>query len=432
MSAVRPHGPAGRWALGLLFLLPGLALTADESAAVVGKCVSAPGTLLVRNTKSKNWKALKPGDPVHAGDTLVALPGNEAIVNMERTGLRLTLAGLLPEWHRPPATESRVQLYPDKGGQADFALESGRVVLTNLRPKKEAGARIHILKIVWAITLDEPKTIALLQRTNSWPVGVPLTKKVSSERQPFTHAFLLLREGEGHLGLGTEQFGLRPLTLYQWTNAGGPLGPLPLKEVPSFLKPLKERPPDAEAARVGAARLRKLLLERSVAEGLRKGLHSREVGTRHAAIVAAAALSEVGLLLDALGDDQHADNRSGAVVGLRHWLGQKAEHAGELYQALLDRHFKAGQAETVLDLLHSFSPQDRGRAETYETLIAYLQHDKLPIRELAAWQLEHMVPQGKKLGYDAAASAAQRARAVAAWRRLIPEGHLPPAEKKQP
>jgi hypothetical protein len=434
-----------RWPVALLLLLSGAFSPslirgqregASDSAAVVGKSASALGTLFVRSAKSKTWRAVRPGEAVQAGDDLVALPGNKGVVDLEGAGLRLELVGLLPEWHPPPTGEGRVRLFPllasptGKESQADFALERGRVILSNRRQAGAAEARIHVLKSVWALTLDEPKAAALLQRSNIWPPGVQYTKKASPQRQPFTHVFLLLRSGKGRLSVGTEQYSLRKLTFYQWTNAGGIQGPLPLKEVPPFLKPLKDRPAEANEARRGAEQLRKLLTEGSVADGLRKALRAKEAGTRRAAVAAAAGFDDAAALLDALADGRHAETRSAAVVSLRHWLGQKAEHAGELYQALVERGYKTAQAETVLHLLHSFSPLDRSRPETYDTLIAYLQHDKLPIRELAAWQLEHMVPQGRKIGYDAAAPVAQRARAIAAWRRLIPEGQLPPLEKK--
>jgi hypothetical protein len=90
------------------------------------------------------------------------------------------------------------------------------------------------------------------------------------------------------------------------------------------------------------------------------------------------------------------------------------------------RQYSAGQAEIVLQLLHSFSDIDRDRRETYESLIAYLEHDKLPIRELAKWHLYRMVAAAKDIPYDPAGSEAQRERAVERWRKLLRDGKLPP------
>jgi hypothetical protein len=42
-----------------------------------------------------------------------------------------------------------------------------------------------------------------------------------------------------------------------------------------------------------------------------------------------------------------------------------------------------------------------------------------------------LVPDGKSIAYDAAAAEGQRLQAIAQWRRLIPEGQLPPPPKKK-
>jgi hypothetical protein len=59
-----------------------------------------------------------------------------------------------------------------------------------------------------------------------------------------------------------------------------------------------------------------------------------------------------------------------------------------------------------------------------------LQHKDPGIRELAAWRLYQLVPQGKDIAYDAAGSAEERTRGQAVWRKLIPEGKLPPGSEK--
>ena len=64
-------------------------------------------------------------------------------------------------------------------------------------------------------------------------------------------------------------------------------------------------------------------------------------------------------------------------------------------------------------------------AATYQALIHYLAHDRAAVRELAAWHLYRLVPEGRKIAYDAAAAPAERARAQAAWRKLLPAGRVP-------
>jgi hypothetical protein len=81
-------------------------------------------------------------------------------------------------------------------------------------------------------------------------------------------------------------------------------------------------------------------------------------------------------------------------------------------------------------LLHGFTQAALEQPLTFETLIQYLGHGRLGVREFAAEHLERLVPQGRKLGYDPAAAPAARTRAQAAWRKLVPEGKLPPSAPK--
>ena len=149
--------------------------------------------------------------------------------------------------------------------------------------------------------------------------------------------------------------------------------------------------------------------------------------TRALAIFGLAAIDDLPRLIDALGNPKHADVRATAVLALRHWIGRGPDQDLKLYNALIkQRKYTEPQAEIVLQLLHSFSADDLERPETYETLIAYLRAGKLSIRELARWHLYRTVPSGKTIPYDPAGSDGEQARAFQAWKKLIPEGKLPP------
>ena len=75
----------------------------------------------------------------------------------------------------------------------------------------------------------------------------------------------------------------------------------------------------------------------------------------------------------------------------------------------------------VLQLLHSVGVEDLAKPETYDLLLAYLNHERLPVRELARWHLARLVPDGSKVAYDAAAPADQRAEGVKEWRKHVRE-----------
>jgi hypothetical protein len=61
----------------------------------------------------------------------------------------------------------------------------------------------------------------------------------------------------------------------------------------------------------------------------------------------------------------------------------------------------------------------------YTSLIGYLQHADLPVRELAFHHLLALVPAGRTIAYDPAGDPEQRRRAVEEWKKLIPEGSVP-------
>jgi hypothetical protein len=428
------HRAVGIWLVGLFLLL----CRADRAATNandkqkgprpigVGKLDSTPGSLLVRGKSDQPWRVLKKGAVLRVGEELVALPATEAVVDMEHEGLRLTLMGGLPGLaSSSPSRECVIRLARDSEGRVELVLGRGRLSL--VRNKKGEGThrlRVRVDQEVWDLTLDEPGTEVYLERLNGWPAGVPLPTKADVKIQPQTDAFLFVNKGRLELRTGTDSFALRPNGLYHWSSARGAEGPLPLEGgLSAFLKATDKEPESAAAATLKQIKILVTLLRKEpVPQALKKAYADAEM--RRAAVYCAGALGDSQFLLSAL---QHEDPqvRETALVTLRHWLAQHGEHGPQLYQALLGRRKTPAQAGTYLYLLQSFSPRDRTRPETYDTLIAYLQHGELGIRELARWQLVRLVPKGRDIPYDAAASTADRATAQAAWRKLIPEGTVP-------
>ena len=117
------------------------------------------------------------------------------------------------------------------------------------------------------------------------------------------------------------------------------------------------------------------------------------------------------------------------ITALSHYIGRGSREDLLLYQTLVEEGTKAGQASIIMELLHGFSVEARLRPETYEALITYLRSDQLTIRELAAWNLYRLVPEGKHIAFDAAGSLEQGAQAQTAWRQLIPDGQVPKMPK---
>jgi hypothetical protein len=86
---------------------------------------------------------------------------------------------------------------------------------------------------------------------------------------------------------------------------------------------------------------------------------------------------------------------------------------------------KPVHAETVVQLLHSFDEHALQSPETYETLITYLDHERLGVRGLAYWHLRRLVPEGEKFGYNPLDDKEKREKAIEQWKKLIPPGEVP-------
>jgi hypothetical protein len=165
---------------------------------------------------------------------------------------------------------------------------------------------------------------------------------------------------------------------------------------------------------------------------LRQYLSAKDPLLRKVGVVGLGALNDLPGLLQAMSNPEHADVRDAAVLVVRHWLGESPGQSIALYKYLTtDQGFTPVQAKSFVHLCHGIQEERRKQPTTYELLIAALNHSKMPMRELAHWHLIRLAPDGQSIPYDAAAPEAERLQAVEAWRRLIPEGELPPARKKK-
>jgi hypothetical protein len=323
-----------------------------------------------------------------------------------------------------------VTLKAEPGKAVNVTLDRGRILLTHRKGAGAVAVRVRFLDQTWDLTLAEPGTEVALERIGQWPPGVPYEKEPRPDHRPVTDVYLLLLAGSARLGDGTEERTLNGTVVYQWNARQGVLGPVPLKKRPVWLSTGPTPPERDPTPQTATERLRQRLAPgANVANVLRAALDGQDREERVLAVHDAGAIDDLPLVLQALETPKHADLRAAAVATLRHWSARGAGQDQKLAAALVKEGYRPGQAAIVLQLLHTFAPPDLARPETYETLIDYLNHEKLSVRELASWHLTRLVPQGRTIGFDAAAPAEQRGRAVAAWRRLIPAGQLPPPPK---
>jgi hypothetical protein len=245
---------------------------------------------------------------------------------------------------------------------------------------------------------------------------------------------LFVLNGEVLLDTHTDQYALHgppgPAYFHWDSRTGADAGPERRDQPPAWARPAHAGEPNPLTAAV--ERLRERLQTMPVQETLTQMVHSPDPGNRRVAVFALGAVDDLPDLIATLSDPAHEATRDAATVALRHWIGLGPGQDMRLYDFLVQsRSYTPNQASLVLQLLHSFGENDLARPATYETLIDYLLHEKLAIRQLAKWHLDRLVPAGRAIAYDPAGSPEARQRAYEQWKKLVPAGKLPAEGKRK-
>lgn len=425
-----------------LALVVGRARADDNEPRVAAGTALSP-SLLRRERANKAWQVAGANDKIYTRDTLVALPGDKAVIEPQPQSVTLTLWGNLPQLSQFPGLQSAVVLHDSKAFDLDFTLVTGRVVLRNNRPRGAASVWVRLPREGWQLTLPNPGDEVALELYGRWPHGVPFAKEPRTGDAPTAALDLFVLKGEIELKTPAAQFPMHAPPgpgLFHWDSIAGPdPGPSRAVELPPWADPKGKAPAEAALVAGIVERLQNRLKDKAPADALADLLATadRDTDTRRAALTRAivvmdfAALDDLPQVADALTDARHPDLRDAAVTALRNWIGAAPGRDAPLYRVLVEHsRLPLAQAETVMQLLHS--PFAADQPETFETLLAYLQHHQLAVRELAHWHLYRLAPSGRDIQYDAAAPETERMKAVEQWKKLIPRGQLPPKEKPKP
>jgi hypothetical protein len=374
-------------------------------------------------------------------DLLRVLPGMKATVEPRPHSVTLELQGGLPGAADFPVWESEVVLHDSRAFDVDFTLRRGRVVLTNRKEKGPARIWVRLSGDAWQLDLPKPGDSLALALYGRWPTGVSFSKN-ASEDEPTRIVGLWVLKGSVDVKTGRQDYSLSapPGPAYlQWDSvAGSPDGPRKRERLPEWTKPAPERTPAARAFAAAVKNYEERLKSDTPVDALLPMLAQageirmaeRARAVREFALMSLTALDVLVPVAEALADPHSAEGRAVAVLALRQWIGSAPGKDQRLYRLLIDRlGYRPAQAETILQLLHS--PYAANDPETYEILIAYLKHDSLAVRELAAWHLTRLVRAGPNIRYDPAGSEVERERGYKAWKRLIPDGQLPPRKKEK-
>jgi hypothetical protein len=378
-----------------------------------------------------------------ATDNLVSLPGYRSEVRLE-SGVHVILWGNVPELVPFPLLESAAVLHiPAPGLDADMTCDRGAFLISNHKSKENEAAtvRLRMHGEVWDVTLLEPDA----------EIGLTLwgryTLPYNSDEIPQLEVFLFVLKGRATVKLHKVEYrelrGMPDPTVLYWDNKGkGLQGPAPARDdTTKAVLSVWGKPADPQMARDIGRALDELSMRlggtRAVAIALAEILQPSNTVTpfhRRLTMRCLGAIDAVPDLLDALGDEQKPPEvRIEAIHVLRHWIGRDATQERKLFDPgtrtgfLIDKKYRAEEAGMLLELLHTFSEQQRQTPEFYSWLIDKLRHEKLAIRELAYWHLVRLAPAGQAIPYNPAEGIDQRDKAYDLWKKLIPEGKLPPA-----
>jgi hypothetical protein len=404
----------------------------DSKRVAVATLVTDTGTLLRREAPGKPWQVVAKGEKIHTGDMLIGFPGAQA--DTTNGSIRVTFLTDLDGSSPYPIVETAVVLRESAGADLDLVLDRGRVDLEGRKQNGAAKARVQVRKDAWELTLDKGANI-VLELYGRWPAGVHFQKDSSDKYAPTANLVFLVRDGNVHLKHGAFEYAMSAPpgpAIMEWDSTTGlDSAPRRLEKLPPWAADMPETD-TGKARKAVLDRFRKSIVDKSVGAALDELVNSKDPAERALAVRAMGAVDDLPRLANALRDAKHLDVWDTGVLTLRHWIGRGPGQDQVLYKAMIESgQFTPVEAETIVQLLHSYGEVDLARPETYETLIAYLNHDKLAVRGLAHWHLVRLVPSGKDIGYNPMDPKEKRAEAVQKWRKLVPPGTLPARSPQQ-
>jgi hypothetical protein len=387
---------------------------ASSKRAELGKSLLVPPAVLLERPQNKqSWQRLKPQARVSSNDLLVSLPGYRSELRLD-SGVQLLLWGNLPEFSRfPPVLESAVVLHVNPEMDLDFTLDHGRVVLSNRKPEGPARIRLRFGDEAWDLVLPDRETEVAAEFVG---ICLPYSKEPGGE-DPEVHLALLGLRGQTQVKIRYEQHLLPSPSMLTWDNlAGAARSPLSLPRPPDWwTNPVPLKTPMQGPLEALTNRLATKNIDVAIAEAK----NFPDPSSRVLALRCQGAMGNFSGLLDCLADDKHPDVRTVAIEELRHLLGLSRPNGDRLRQALKQKGYSDGQAQTTLQLVHGFSLEQWANPTLRSTAVEYLMHEKLAIRQLTYTLLSALEPDGRKIPYDPAGDSNSRARGYEAWKKLV-------------
>jgi hypothetical protein len=407
-----------------------------STAAPAGKSVSPKGMILRREEPGHNWTpdtkwaVVGAGESLPADVLLVGLPGAEFDSADGSVHVRM-----LTDFDSPlPVLEPAVLLHPAGAKHdLDLTLDRGMIELVNTKKEGAASVRARVRDAVFDLTLYTPGTKVTLLLASAWPKGVPFKKDPGPKDVPAAELIIIAQKGDvdvRHDGRLTALSQPPGPAMIQWDNVHGfDASPTRMEKLPDWILPPTDQEQQDKGRRLDAAiaAFTKAVADQPLDAVLDKFLASENPTERHFAVILLGATDNLSRLAAVLNAAKHYDMWDAAVRALRHWIGRGPGQDQVVVKRLVElRGYKPSEAATVLHFLHTPDDAEMERPETYEMLIDHLASDRLSIRGLAFWHLYRLVPAGRKIAYDPLAPKEDRVRARAEWKKLIPDGQMPP------
>lgn len=421
--------PATLVSAGLLTLTCA-AQSGDKGRTDVATCVKIEGALLRRDQDGK-FKPVKAGDHLPPKTFLIGFPEGDLQSSCGKIyiDLHLYLGEALP------VTEAAITLNDSPQLNADITIDRGVLGLKNLADKGAAVVRVRGPgDQSWLLTLQEPGTTVLVARFGRLEAGTKLFKtggKKAFLDEPLMYMGVLVTKGSVQIDTGSVAYALKAPpgpALITWDSGTG----YHVKQMDKLPQTVYELNDVEKKLLKDAGAIAKELMAGDLGKGLDAQIASKDAFNHRIAVACMGAIDDVPRLVAALENTTSPDVREQAVLTLRTWIGRQPGQLTKLYDYLTkEKKYTPVQGRTVAQLLRGFDDDDRKEPHIYQLLIDGMEFaPQLSIRELAYWNLTRLAPAGQQIAYDAAASQEARSQAAAAWRKLIPDGQLPPAPKK--
>jgi hypothetical protein len=411
-------------------LLLAQAAPASADGPAVARCVTEAASVLRRPAPDQPWQPVAANQTLTPGGTLLGV--TDAAIDSADGAVRLAFVGDLTGASPFPVLETALTLNRPEGVDLDITIERGRIDLTNRKQSGAARVRVRGRERAGEFVLTEPGARVAIEVYSRWPRGTRFTKEPKPGEAPTIALAILALHGAVEVKSTTAEASLKapPGPALIVGDSVETLDPTPqhLDRLPDWADEGRaESSERARKVRAAMAKFRAAAAGGSVDAALDKLLQSDDEADRKVGVFLCGALDELPRLGAVLTAAKSPEIWNAGVQALRHWVGRGPGQPQKLFRGLVEKaHFPPSQAASVVQLLFTPGEADLARPATYQMLIDFLGSDKLALRGLANWHLVRLAPAGKAFHYDPHGPAEERERAISEWRKLIPEGQLPP------